>query len=46
MKKGLFWFVNSELITKFVECNAEGMALEDVEYTSKSGENFNHKIEW
>ena len=46
MKKGLFWFVNSELITKSVECNIEGKALKSTEYTSKSGENFNHKIEW
>ena len=51
MKKGLFWVVNHDanepiLITKSVECNADGTALENVEYTSKSGENFNHKIEW
>lgn len=46
MKKGLFWVVDYNLITKSVKCNIEGKALESVEYTSKSGENFNHKIEW
>ena len=51
MKKGLFWVVNHNtdepiLITKLVNCNIDGKALESVEYTSKSRENFNHKIEW
>ncbi|MBQ3544831.1 MAG: hypothetical protein IJA34_07600 [Lachnospiraceae bacterium] len=51
MKKGLFWCVESNsdkttLITKTVECDVGGNALTNVEYTSKSGMNFNHKIEW
>lgn len=51
MKKGLFWVVNHNtdepiLIIKSVACNTEGKELISVEYTSKSGENFNHKIEW
>ena len=28
------------------KCNSDGMALEHVEYSSKSRNNFNHKAEW
>ena len=46
--KGVFWYVpdKEELIVKKVACDNNGMALELTEYTSKSGDNFNHKIEW
>lgn len=46
--KGIFWYVPNEkkLITVKVKCDRNGVALEDVDYSSKSGENFNHKAEW
>lgn len=46
--KGIFWYNPNEhtLITKKVACNAFGTATEAVEYSSKSGNNFNHRIEW
>lgn len=51
MKKGIFWVTdhNSEkpqLITVSVECSASGYSDSPVSYSSKSGDNFNHKIEW
>ncbi|SOC08082.1 hypothetical protein [Pseudobutyrivibrio ruminis] len=53
MKKGIFWYCNTSrygveehIIPVFVECNIDGTALEDVEFSSKSGTNFNHKKEW
>lgn len=49
MKKGIFWCVDTEkprLITVSVSCSAEGEAYADVEYSSKAGDNFNHKTEW
>lgn len=51
MKKGIFWCTDWEsehphLITVTVKCDPNGVALEPVEYSSKSGENFNHKAEW
>ena len=48
MYKGIFWYDPSEkkLIVKKVACNRDGVALEEVEYSSKSGDNFNHRAEW
>ena len=46
IKKGLFWRVDDSIITVAVECDENGNALEDVEYSSKSGDNFNHNAEW
>ena len=55
MKKGIFWcyevyfdddMVSPVLITKMVSCDIDGNPLEQVEFSSKSGDNFNHKIEW
>ena len=51
MQKGLFWCKDPlaptlELITVSVPCDAEGNPTEPVVFTAKSGENFNHKIEW
>ncbi len=46
--KGIFWFnlQNNELIVKKVACDSNGESFECVEYSSKSGKNFNHKVEW
>ena len=48
MYKGIFWYDPAEkkLIVKKVACDPDGVALEPVEYSSKSGDNFNHKAEW
>ena len=46
--KGVFWYnpCAEELITKKVACDLNGAEIEVVEYSSKFGENFNHKLEW
>lgn len=46
--KGIFWYSPkaNALICKKVFCDDRGAALENVEYTPKSGENFNHETEW
>ena len=46
--KGIFWYnpTQKKLIVKKVKCNSDGVALEHVEYSSKSMSNFNHKAEW
>ena len=51
MKKGIFWCVDTSLlqprlITVSVSCNANGDADPSAVFSSKSGENFNHKAEW
>ena len=48
MYKGKFWYdpTAAKLIVKKVACDRNGIALETVEYSSKSGDNFNHKVEW
>ncbi len=48
INKGIFWFIpqTKELIAKKVACDRNGNATENVDYSSKSGTNFNHKIEW
>lgn len=52
MKKGIFWCTNHNsetpsLIIRAVECDMNGISLaEDIVYSSKSGDNFNHKLEW
>ena len=45
--KGIFWFdpKRGELIIRKVACDHNGTALEAVEYSSKSDDNFNHKAE-
>ncbi len=46
--KGIFWYEPTEhkLFTVKVRCDENGVPLESVDYSSKSGENFNHKVEW
>ena len=51
MKKGIFWCRGyntgtPELITVSVQCNEYGIPYDDVCFSSKSGENFNHMTEW
>ena len=55
MNKGIFWvyFVCFDddmcyptVINVKVKCDINGNPLEPVEFSSKSGDNFNHKIEW
>ncbi len=44
--KGVFWWINGALVCRKVRCSDAGAPLEPVEFTAKSGENFNHKAEW
>lgn len=52
MKKGIFWCRNHrlddpELIVITAECDQNGNTLQSgVTFSSKSGDNFNHRTEW
>lgn len=51
MKKGIFWCVDAgtehpKLITVSADCDSAGGVKSPVEFSSKSGSNFNHKAEW
>lgn len=51
MRKGIFWCTSFDtehpkLITVSVACDKNGNAKESVQFSSKSGSNFNHKLEW
>ena len=51
MYKGIFWIYRDaagawKLLTVKALCDRDGTALQPVRYSSKSGENFNHKAEW
>ena len=51
MKKGIFWCTNfdtecPQLITVSVACDKNGNSKEPVHFSSKSGDNFNHRFEW
>ena len=51
MRKGIFWCKDSdaeavELIIISVECDGDGNPKAQAIFSSKSGENFNHKAEW
>jgi len=51
MNKGIFWLITNqsgekELLCIKVACDAMGDPKEPVMFSSKSGENFNHKAEW
>lgn len=51
MNKGIFWVCKDEngflnLLTVKVLCDKDGTALRPIIYSAKSGNNFNHKLEW
>lgn len=51
MRKGIFWCTNfdsecPELITVSVVCDKNGDSQETVQFSSKSGDSFNHRLEW
>ena len=51
MRKGIFWCTNFDaecpkLIAVSVACDKNGDAKEPVQFSSKSGNNFNHRPEW
>ena len=51
MKKGIFWCTDSDteapaLITVSIACDKNGDSKELVRFSSKSGNNFNHRLEW
>lgn len=51
MYKGIFWLTrdllgDKKLLTVKVSCDSQGQPLEPVCFSSKSGDNFNHRLEW
>ena len=51
MRKGIFWCANfdtecPELIAVSAACDKNGDSKEPVRFSSKSGNNFNHRPEW
>ena len=51
MKKGIFWCDSfgrdsPHLIVVSVKCDADGKSDSPIDFSSKSGQNFNHKAEW
>ena len=55
MYKGIFWcrlvffdddMCYPEVMSVKAKCDLTGAPLEEVEFSSKSGDNFNHQIEW
>ena len=46
MYKGVFWFIGGRIVSVKVACRADGAAAEACVYSSKSGDNFNHRAEW
>ncbi len=44
--KGIFWYINEQLFCIKAACDNTGRIIDNVELSSKSGRNFNHKIEW
>ena len=51
MKKGIFWCDSfgcdsPQLIVVSVKCDADGKSDRPIDFSSKSGQNFNHKAEW
>ena len=47
MKKGIFWIIEGKPLTVAVECDAGGETIgPQPDYSSKNGDNFNHRIEW
>lgn len=51
MRKGIFWCTSFDtehpkLMTVSVACDKNGDTKESVQFSSKFGNNFNHKLEW
>ncbi len=55
MYKGIFWcnviyfdddMYSHKLMVQMVKCDLTGLALEEAEFSSKSGDSFNHRVEW
>lgn len=51
LKKGVFWCVghntdSPKLITVCTDCDPDGISDPSTLYSSKSGDNFNHRLEW
>ena len=51
MKKGIFWCDSfgrdsPHLIVVSVKCDADGKSDRPIDFSSKSGQNFNHKAAW
>ncbi len=46
MYKGIFWKTENGFLVIKVKCDRNGVGFEPAEYSSKSGENYNHKLEW
>lgn len=44
--RGIFWWIDNRLVCRKVWCSQKGVPLEGADFTSKSGESFNHKAEW
>jgi hypothetical protein len=46
--KGVFWYVENELLSFLIPCNESGEVIGESEYplNSKSGGNYNHKLLW
>lgn len=47
MYKGIFWLIDNVIYPIKAECNENGETISpDIQFSSKSGSNFNHKVEW
>ena len=46
LRKGVFRYIEGRLVTVSAACDVCGNCAEDVAFSSKSGESFNHKREW
>ncbi len=44
--KGIFWYIGEQLFCIKAVCDNVGCIVDNVELSSKSGTNFNHKVEW
>ncbi len=44
--KGVFWWIEDRLFCQKTRCDKSGAPLDTVEFSSKKGDNFNHKAEW
>ncbi len=44
--KGIFWYIDEQLFCIKATCDSTGRIIDNVQLSSKSGTNFNHKAEW